>query len=366
MKKIVFGILVLVLAVGFFVGKGKPGTPIKATLSDSTTKDKMSDPSYAKASAGKQDDTQKKFLFVPYWGQTAERIPDSYGNSLVYFGVAPGKDGIDTTDDGYVGLARFAAIAKGRKTFLTVRMTNSDNALAILKDEKEEQKIIDQTIAVAKQYGFSGVVLDLEVSGLPFNATTTKMDSFVKQFSESSKKESMSFSMMFFGDTFYHFRSYDIVALRDYLDFAFVMAYDLHKANGDPGPNFPLSGKETYGYDFTVMTNDFLNVLPKEKLVMVFGMFGYDWKVDADGKSLEQAQAIPLTLAKKKFLEECSLKSCVVKRDEKAAETNVSYVDEKGYKHVVWFEDEESVSAKQKFLKEKGITNVGFWAYSYY
>lgn len=320
------------------------------------------------ARKGIRDDNgkEKKFLFVPYWGQTQERIPDSYGNKLIYFGIVPNKNGIDTNEDGYFGLGRFKAIAEGRETFLAVRMVDPEMSFPILKDKQAQQKIITQTIDIAKEYGFNGVVLDLEISSLPFASVTDQMNNFVKEFSGAAKAQNLTFSITFFGDTFYRLRPYDVTVLRQYIDMAFVMAYDFSKAKGDPGPNFPLLDKEKYGYDFTLMVEDFINLIPKEKIVVVFGMFGYDWAVDAQGFSQKQAEARTLTVAKKQFIDQCLFRNCSVKRDELSAETTVSYVDKDGNNHIVWFEDEESVAKKREFLKEKGINSVGFWAYSYF
>ncbi len=304
-------------------------------------------------------DTEKKFLFVPYWGQTQERIPDSFGDGLIYFGVTPGEEGVDTKEDGYLGLGRFSAIAQGRDTFLTLRMIDDKTSFPILKDKPRQKKIIEDSVAIAKQYNFDGIVLDLEISSLPFTTVTDQMNSFVTDFSKSAKSENLKFSMVFFGDTFFKLRSYDVTVLRQYLDTVFVMAYDFSKANGDPGPNFPLP-------EFTLMVQDFLNLIPKEKLVIVFGMFGYDWTVDEQNKSIKQAQARTLTVAKKQFIGTCIFLNCVVKRDEQSAEITVSYVDKDGNNHIVWFEDEESVAKKSEFLKEKGIKSVGYWAYSYF
>ncbi|MBI2431071.1 MAG: hypothetical protein HYV39_03590 [Candidatus Levybacteria bacterium] len=219
--------------------------------------------------------------------------------------------------------------------------------------------MIDESIAIAKQYNFEGIVLDLEISSLPFASVTEQMNSFVEEFSKAAKKENLTFSMMFFGDTFFKLRPYDVTVLRQYLDIVFVMAYDFHKANANPGPNFPFP-------DFTLMVQDFLNIVPKEKLVIVFGMFGYDWEIDEHNKSVEQARAVTLTVAKKQFLDQCIFRNCKVLRDEKSKETTVTYIDKNGDKHIVWFEDEESVAKKTEFLKEKGINSVGFWAYSYF
>ncbi len=359
MKKVVLGIAVLLFGFGVFI--------FNTNRKDSVQKvsNKAVAPTTSKVLSA-ENSKEKKFLFVPYWGQTAERIPDSFGDELVYFGIAPGKDGVDKEEAGYLGLARFAAIAQGRKTFLVLRMIDQDISFLVLKDQKLQEKIITETVATGKQYGFKGVVLDLEISSLPFASVTNQMDSFVEAFSKAAKKENLSFSMMFFGDTFYRLRPYDVLVLREYLDTIFIMAYDFHKAKADPGPNFPLHGKEMYGYDLTVMVNDFLNVIPKEKLVIVFGMFGYDWTVDKDGKATSQAQSLSLYQMKEKFLTNCQFKNCSIKRDDESAETEVHYADAKGNSHIVWFEDEESVAKKTEYLKQKGINAVGFWAYSYF
>lgn len=363
MKKIGVFLLLFIGIAAFFISKKDEATQQVLPASDSVVVSPTSEIIHSDQHDKSQE---KKFLFVPYWGQTAERIPDSYGNKLIYFGITPGKDGIDTKEDGYAGIARFSAIAEGRETFLAVRMLNKDINFSVLKDTKLQEKIISDAKKTAKEYKFSGIVLDLEISSLPFASVTNQMNNFVKDFSESIKKENLSFSMMFFGDTFYHLRPYDVAVLRQYLDTVFVMAYDFSKAKSDPGPNFPLSDKEKYGYDFIVMVQDFLNIVPKEKLVIVFGMFGYDWQVDNTGKSVGLAKAVTLTVAKKQFINQCLFKNCSVMRDETSTETTVSYVDKEGNNHVVWFEDEESVAKKMEFLKEKGINSVGFWAYSYF
>lgn len=359
MKKVIFGIGVLLFAFGLLIFSSNKTERKKEVSSTAVTPTKVQ---VLSSSSNKET----KMLFVPYWGQTAQRIPDEFGDTLIYFGIAPGENGIDKEEPGYLGIARFSAISGGRDTFLTLRMMDQEKSFIVLKDSLLQKRVIDDSIAVAKQYGFEGIVLDLEISSLPFATITEQMNKFVEEFSKAAKKENLTFSMMFFGDTFYRFRSYDVLALIKHLDKAMIMAYDFHKAKAEPGPNFPLNGKEMYRYDFTVMVNDFLNIIPKEKLVIVFGMFGYDWKVDDEKKSIEQASAITLTVAKKKFVDQCIFRKCVIKRDEQSSETTVSYIDNDGMSHIVWFEDEESVAKKQEFLKEKGINAVGFWAYSYF
>jgi spore germination protein YaaH len=56
----------------------------------------------------------------------------------------------------------------------------------------------------------------------------------------------------------------------------------------------------------------------------------------------------------------------LITRDPKSAETKITYTDADKKQHVVWFEDMESVAAKEAYLKTRGISKVSFWAYSYF
>jgi len=54
------------------------------------------------------------------------------------------------------------------------------------------------------------------------------------------------------------------------------------------------------------------------------------------------------------------------KRDVLSAETVIHYTDDAHQKHVVWFEDMQSINIKEQMLRKKGIENFSFWANSYF
>lgn len=354
MKYVAF-LLVLIFAVVFYFGPKTDRTvPSQPKATD------------IPASSQSPIQTPTKAIFVPYWSFTSVINANEF-DQVFYFGIAVNETGINTQEKGYTKLAQFAsAIPKEKETILVVRMINQENNFSVLKNEKVQKDIVNQTLLLANKYDFDGIALDLEVSSLPFESITKQINTFTKLFYGSAKKESLQFDVLLYGDTFAKIRPYDVSVLRNYADHILLMAYDFHKAGSDPGPNFPFGGKDRYGYDFQTMTTDFLNLVPKEKLGVVFGMFGYDWTVDDQGESVGQAVSLSLNQAQRRFVNGCQFAQCSLKRDETSAETKVEYVDQKGQKHVVWFEDEESVAKKQEFLKQKGITNVSFWAYSYF
>ncbi len=308
---------------------------------------------------------ERMALFVPYW--TLDEDIQTDADRLIYFGVAADEEGIDKSDDGYKNLPDFVSAAgTDTPTLLTIRLIDDDINKKILKDKNAQQAIINESISLAKKYGFEGIVVDFETSALPFDSIIQRISTFSQSFYAAAKKENLYYATTLYGDTFYRSRAYDVKTIAEHADEIMIMAYDFHKSRGNPGPNFPLAGKETYGYDFKTMMQDFLKESKKAKVTVVFGLFGYDWSVDNRGESTAYGKSLSFNLAKKRFLASCEKKACVVKRDPISEETVVSYQDEEGKKHTVWFEDPVSVEKKKAYLDTLGIHSISFWAYSFF
>lgn len=306
-------------------------------------------------------------LFVPYWSLNGESIDEKHFDQLIYFGIKPNSGGISMTDQESEQLKDFNdSVPDGIKKMLALRMTGSEENLRILEDGDLQQKIIDQSIEIANENNFEGVVLDMEIAAIPFDTLKKQIDKFTDSFYKACKEKRISFNLAIYGDTFYRARPFDIKTIAGNADVIMIMAYDMHKANGNPGPNFPLGGHENYGYDMSVMTDDFLRFVPAKQITVIFGMFGYDWEVDEGGKSIRQAKPLSQLQIKQKFIDRCDGFDCKVVRDKESGETKISYKDGENKKHVIWFEDMESVKKKQEFLRQKGINSFSYWAYSYF
>jgi spore germination protein YaaH len=303
-------------------------------------------------------------LFVPYWSVNKTLDASSY-NQIIYFGITPTTAGINTKDAGFLRLKTFVLQTTGSSTLLTLRMLDNTINSAVLKDPVKQEKIIKETITIAKEHGFDGVVLDLELSALPFESIIQQINGFTKTFAQTAGQENLSFSMAIYGDTFYRIRPFEVKTLAQHADQIMIMAYDMHKANGNPGPNFPLAGKNKYGYDYATLTDNFLAAVPADKLTVIFGLYGYDWQVDE--KNISQSVGKPKSLLEvNQLVANCTSLQCQVFRDSLSGETRVTYTDEEQKKHTVWYEDMESVRKKQAYLKSRGITSYSLWAHSYF
>ncbi len=303
-------------------------------------------------------------VFVPSW--TTDAITNTTYDQYIYFGITPTKDGIDE-DAADKNIADFQkSLPDGKKSLLTLSLQNTDINAAILQNKTLQQKVITQTLALAKQNGFSGVVLDLEMGGIPFDALVDEINGFTKSFNQAAKAQQLSFAQTLYGDSFYRLRPFDIKTIALNADSVMIMAYDFHKSRSNPGPNFPLRGQDVYGYDMTKMADDFLQVVPNKKITVIFGLFGYDWPVDDKGNATGTGVPVTDIQINDKFLTNCAFKECHWNRDSVSGETVIHYTTDSGQKHIVWFEDMQSATAKEQYLKKRGIGNFSFWANSYF
>lgn len=362
--KILLLIIVVGLSMVFF--RGRNNAPAKSTISVSVGPTSVTslEPSSTQATVSSQEFSSVEF--VPYWTMNADITAENV-ERLLYFGIAANKNGINKVDPGYANLSKFVNIVgDSKKTYLTLRMLDTESNIAILENKAMQEKIITETIVLAQENGFEGVVLDLELSILPVSDMQEAINGFVERFYAQTRKTDVKFATAIYGDVFYRARPFDVKFIGKHSDEIMIMAYDFSKSYGEPGPNFPLAGNEKYGYDFKTMIDDYLQKVPAEKLTVIMGMFGYDWTLGPQGKPLKGASAVTLHQARARYINECNLVACKIERDSVSKETNVTFKDEAGNTHSVWFEDEQSVEEKKKFLQEKGIYSIGYWAYGYW
>ena len=306
-------------------------------------------------------------LFVPYWSLSKGISDDKHYDQLIYFGIAPAAEGINRHDSGYTQLRTFIQERpEGVSSVLAIRMLDSDTNFAVLKDPTKQRSLAKEVAILAKENNFDGILLDLEVSALPFDSLIKQVNALAQNFSKEAKSRNLTFSMALYGDTFYRIRPFEVKTLAGYTDHIMVMAYDFSKANGNPGPNFPLSGRDLYGYDYVKLADNFLQAVPAEKLTVIQGLYGYDWQVDEKNISQKIGKARSLSEIQLQILAKCTQLHCESKRDSASVETTVTYIDTDGNTHVVWYEDADSIKRKQQYLRSRGITSYSLWANSYF
>lgn len=366
MKKLVF-LAIFLIGFGLTVTLSKQ-VPNRARPTDTTDK------TYRTYKTDRILGEPKTSLFVPYWSLTeSDSAFSSPGeinrpiDTAIYFSVSATNSGINKSNAGYANIEEFVSRATNTPhKLLTVSMTDDAVNDSVLEDNAAQNAIISQAVGIARDNDFNGIILDLEVGGIAATKVNTQIIGFVKTASEISKKNGLSFAITLYGDSFYRSRPYSIELLSPHVDQFYIMAYDMSKLWGTPGPNFPLKGREIFGYDMQTMIADMLKFTTRDKLTVIFGLYGHDWTVDEKKRPFTAAKTLTFSQIKEKFIDSCEWKNCLIKRNPYAAETEINYIDEEAQYHITWYEDAESIAQKIGFLKESGINSVSYWAYSYF
>lgn len=301
-------------------------------------------------------------VFVPFWALGKDNLSSIPDEKIYYFGVAVDRSGQIINDAGYQTLGRLNC-PETKSCILVLRMLNGEDNTAILKNPRVYPVIAANVIALADTHNFKGIALDLEDNTiLSEEGTVENITKFVQSFYTSVKKDYKMLSFIIYGDAYYRKRAFDVAAIAKSADEVMVMAYDFSKGYGEPGPNFPFSRESgDYNYDFKQMTADFLRDVPAEKLTVIFGMYGYDWPLNAQGTPLKRATSMTdREIEKLRTNGHVTLTVLPESREKK-----IEYTDSEG-KHTIWYEDTESAAVKTDYLQKEGVGSISFWAYSYY
>jgi spore germination protein len=123
-----------------------------------------------------------------------------------------------------------------------------------------------------------------------------------------------------------------------------VMAYDYSDPSGDAGPIAPVSWVDQV---LSLATR----LIPRERIVLGLPTYGYDWSAGSVADSLQWADV--QQLAKRE--------SAAPRWDAHSASPWLSYKDQNGQIHTVWYEDARSLAAKVALARRHGLSHVVLW-----
>ncbi|MBI2641691.1 hypothetical protein HYW87_03800, partial [Candidatus Roizmanbacteria bacterium] len=160
MKKNIFFLLILGLFVGFFLVVNKKDIQISPRKESPQVSIKL-DPSVSV-----KGEIRTKSIFVPYWSNFESFSGLEEYNRLFYFGITANEWGIVTGESGYQNIEKFISASSrlssnsNIRQFLTLRLLDSNSNFKILENRQAQEKIISDTIDIAKEYKFNGILLD--------------------------------------------------------------------------------------------------------------------------------------------------------------------------------------------------------------
>lgn len=149
------------------------------------------------------------------------------------------------------------------------------------------------------------------------------------------------------------YQGHDYEGLGQASNFVLLMTYEWGYTYGPPLPVAPLpSVRRVLDYGISRIAPD--------KILMGIPNYGYDWTLPfINGESRAEKISNPEAVARAAFY------GVNITYDEEYQSPYYYYYDALGREHVVWFENEQSWTAKFNLVKEYGFAGISFWNIMY-
>lgn len=325
------------------------------------------------------------FGFAPYWTfNKLDNVDFNVLTTLAYFGVTVNADGnLDRTDVGYYTFQSKKATQiftkahnSGTRVVLTITQMENWNIINFLDNPEAQTNAIEQIITEVKNRNIDGVNVDIEYAGNPEQEYRDKYTKFVTDLTDEMHK-SIPYSRVtvsVYAGSVKSPKLYDIKALSSAADGIFMMAYDFAVLYEDNAiPTAPLYGHKEgkYWYDVATAVDDFLKVMPAEKLILGVPWYSYNYLVyEPKIKSATYYSWMggPKVQTYSAVQEKVNAKAPNT-RSYKSGWDNLgqvawkSYFDEvTGGWRMLFFDDAKSMGIKVDFAKDKNLAGIGIWA----
>lgn len=323
--------------------------------------------------------------FLPYWN-LGDVTPQPEMTHLSYFSLGIRADGTIATrteegvEMGYHrldsdALASMSATlqANQQKIELTFTQFDADDTYAFINSSQAWENYFTALDSVLLAYPFSGINIDIEYGGEVDQKLKDNFSLFIKTLKTKLKEKysHINLSVSVYASAAEGKSIWDIGPIGEAADFVVVMAYDFHRRSSvKAGPVAPIfGGKELWDDDISNYLQTFLQVMPKEKILLGVPFYGYEWQTTSrDSRahtfpetgataSYKRVQTLlePETKAKLKVQEHWN---------EEALSPYLSYLED-GEIFVLYYENSRSLSYKLDLVNQLDLAGIAIWALGY-
>lgn len=216
---------------------------------------------------------------------------------------------------------------------------------AVLRSTAAREKLSNQLLAAAVQYGLDGINIDFEA--IPEEAADGYIQ-FIREISVKCRKNGIVLSI---DDpvpmpytAHYNREEQGIVA-----DYVIIMGYDEHYYGSEEAGSVASLSFEKQGIE------DTLKEVPAEKIISAVPFYTRLWYTDAAGKVTSEAIGMN---AADQWLTDYGV------NPNWSQETSQDYgelTDSEGGKYQIWLENEKSLEEKAKLVKEYDLGGIAAW-----
>lgn len=327
--------------------------------------------------------------FLPFWLVKEAKIDYTKLTTLVYFGIDFDKNGqiVRLSDDSTEepGWTRFnsdelttiitSANQNNIHTELAIRAMENETITGIVNNPKARKNTIDNTLEQMLGKKFQGINVDFEYQGVPDIHSIENFNIFLDELGQALRNINPRYTLSIdvYADAVKKVRLWNLKKMSREVDKVIIMAYDFTRQTSvRAGPVAPLGGApDKYEYDVSTAVKDFLQIIPKEKIILGVPFYGYDWPT-FDNTPMSEVRkdsnnyGSPALSSYKRSMELINEKNLKVEWDEDAQVPWFTYKDaEKNTWRMVYFENEKSLSKKLELLISSDLSGIGIWALGY-
>lgn len=309
------------------------------------------------------------FGFLPTWMVGKTRVYGNEVSHLVFLGIESDEEGnlVWDTQSKKINEESFL-MQKGKtkeaggKNILGIKLFDDKKLENLLKNSEARKNLISQIKTVLDEGDFDGVNLDFEFQNDPLEILGDDFGMFLDELNLEGVGE---ISVDVFANTVIKGDKSRLERLMARIDFLVVMAYDFSRPGVNyVGPVAPI-GSEIGKRNIGEVVENYLNFgLDKNKLIMAYPLYGYEWKtetVDFGSKIKRGWYQMASWNRVKELVKE---KNLTVNWDELSMSPWVAF-EEDGETHQIYFENERSLKTKIDLVRQNQFKGFGYWALGY-
>ena len=249
------------------------------------------------------------------------------------------------------------AAADGGATLMLV-VTNLENGQfsaelgeVILENEELQDKLLNNILQLAKQYGFSDIHFDLE--HLYPNDREPYLN-FLRKARDKIHGAGLLLSTALAPKTSASqkgiwYEAHDYKGHGEIVDFVILMTYEWGYSGGPPMAVSPI-GPVRRVIEYA------LSEMPAEKIMMGQNLYGYDWTLP-----FQRGGKFAKVVSPQQAINIARNNEAAIQYDYGAQAPFFTYYDEQKKEHEVWFEDARSIQAKFNLIKEFELRGISYW-----
>ncbi len=321
--------------------------------------------------------------FLPYWNLEDAEIQPEVTN-LAYFGLTLQGDGTvmtrgeDGLEPGYNKLSSDKILDictefenTERQVEIVLTLFDNDEIVALLTNPQAAANLNQSLDSLILAYPIKGVNLDIEYSGPVTDQLRQQLTKLVASVNQhlDEKYDDINLSIDMYAGAASRYQLWDVAAISPHVDYIIVMAYDFHlRSSPTAGPVAPLfGGEEHWDSDINQHLANFLQVVPKEKILLGVPFYGYEWQTttrDSQAHTFPQSGSTASYKRVQELLTQQSELDVQEHWNEFALSPYLSYMkDDEVF--VVYYENSRSLSYKLDYVNQLDLGGIAIWALGY-